>query len=202
MDNHIYMINYFSSSKVQRKIYLPGEPGIWVFVLGDMVVFGLFFAVYFYYRALNPALFLDSQKTLDQNIGAINTLLLMTSSWLVVMGVKTARAKRGSAGSRWFALAFLCGLGFAINKIFEYQAKIESGITLTTNDFYMYYFVLTGIHLGHVIFGLCALVFMWNLSRSHMAGEHDQRSIESCATFWHLVDVLWIVLFPLLYLVS
>jgi nitric oxide reductase NorE protein len=85
-------------------------------------------------------------------------------------------------------------------KYFEWGEKIRSGVTIVTNDFYMYYFMLTGIHLMHVVIGMGVLAFLWNTSR---AGEFDPPNImvmESCASFWHMVDILWVVLFGLLYL--
>jgi nitric oxide reductase NorE protein len=181
------------------KKHIPGEPGVWLFLLGDMVIFGLFFIVFLYHRGQDVALYLESQKILDQNLGIINTLLLLTSSWFVVTGVRTARKDIPCEGI-WFALAFFCGLGFVINKFFEYKAKLRAGITLFTNDFYMYYYIFTGIHLWHVILGLGVLAFMWRLTRLKSPSSRHIAFLEGGASFWHLVDVIWIILFPLLYL--
>ncbi|MEC9357983.1 MAG: cytochrome c oxidase subunit 3 family protein [Pseudomonadota bacterium] len=182
--------------------HLPGELGIWMFILGDMLVFGMFFIVFMHYRALDMAVFLQSQATLNLHLGAINTLLLLTSSWFVVRGVQSARTDPTRPVGRWFALAFLCGAGFGVIKIFEYGEKIGAGITLTTNDFYMYYFVFTGIHFMHVLIGMGILFYMWIRTRAAVTGKGDIAMLESGATFWHLVDLLWIVLFPLLYLIK
>lgn len=184
---------------INKKTHIPGELGIWIFILGDVVVFGLFFTTFLFYRGQNISLYFESQEALNQNIGIINTLLLLTSSWFVVTGVRMARQDVSRAGI-WIALAFLCGLGFVLNKFLEYKEKLQAGATLLTNDFYMYYYMLTGIHLMHVIFGMGILFFMWRLTRLKSLGSQHIAFLEVGASFWHLVDVLWIIMFPLLYL--
>jgi nitric oxide reductase NorE protein len=186
-----------SRERVRR---LPGEAGIWLFILGDVVVFSLFFATFLYYRGREVELFRASQAHLDQRLGLVNTLLLLTSSWLVASGLRAARVAPGRATPLCFLLALLCGVGFVAVKYFEYRAKIAAGLTLTTNDFYMFYYMFTGIHLGHVLIGIGVLAFM---TRAAWAGRVQAGTIghwESGASFWHLVDLLWIVLFALLYL--
>lgn len=182
--------------------HLPGEAGVWVFILGDMLVFALFFATFVYYRAQDVELYLQSQSTLNQGYGVTNTLLMLSSSWFVALAVQSARATLGKLSPAFFALAFLCGSGFVAVKFFEYGEKIRAGVTLTTNDFYMYYYMFTGIHLLHVLIGLGVLVFLWNISRKVASRADSITTLESGASFWHLVDVLWIILFALLYLMK
>lgn len=193
------------------KPHVPGEMGIWIFILGDMVIFGLFFIVFVYNRGLNSDVYLQSQATLNQNYGAINTLFLLASSWFVAMAVNDMRSKVVRLAPLFFTLAMLCGLGFGVVKIIEYQEKISAGITLTTNDFYMYYYIFTGLHFLHALIGMGVLVFLWfkarvavrrNVAKSTVAKENEMMLIESGASYWHMVDLLWIVLFPLLYLMK
>lgn len=184
------------------KRHMPGEEGIWVFIFGDMMVFSLFFITFLYYRGQNPDLFVTSQTHLNQAFGVLNTFFMLTSSWFVAMGVHAARKNLGKLTPICFGLAFLCGLGFAIVKFLEYSEKIRAGITLNTNDFFMYYYMFTGIHFMHVMIGMGVLA---TLGRYSWSGNFDAvklRNIESGASFWHLVDLLWIVLFALLYLVK
>ncbi len=169
--------------------------------MGDMVVFSLFFAVFLFYRNQDIALFTESQQTLNQTLGVCNTLLLLASSWFVAKGVDVARKNPLAPAPQWFLLAFACGFGFGVVKVVEYSEKISAGHTLMSNDFFMYYFVFTGIHFLHVIIGMVVLLLLWQLTRRPMTGPNDIRSLESGGIFWHLVDLLWIVLFPLLYLV-
>ena len=180
--------------------HLPGETGVWVFILGDMLVFAALFITFLYYRGEQVALFAGSQRSLNQHYGALNTFFMLTSSWCVAVAVAVARAARGVAARRWLLAAMACALGFVVVKFFEYRDKIRAGFTLTSNDFFMYYYMLTGLHLMHVLLGLGVLLYLWLDLRRPAAGA-PLRTLESGASFWHMVDILWIVLFALLYLV-
>ena len=122
--------------------------------------------------------------------GAFNTLLLLSRSWFVALAVHAARRSMRVSSKRFFALAFLCGLGFVVIKYFEWGEKIGAGLTLETNDFFMYYYLFTGIHLLHVMIGLGVLAFLWNVAHVSELNESDVNSLESGASFWHLVDIL------------
>lgn len=180
--------------------HVPGEVGIWVFVLGDMTVFAMLFAGFVYYRSEQLALYLQSQAALNQAFGAINTLLLLTSSWFVVMGTDAARRDARGLARRLFVAAFLCGLGFATVKFFEYREKVLQGLTPVVDEFYSFYYMLTGLHLLHVLIGMVVLVFVFLRVGAGIRTPQDCAFLESSATYWHMVDLLWIVLFPLLYL--
>lgn len=190
-------------NKVEKKRHLPGEEGVWVFIIGDMSVFGLFFIVFASYYAQSPELFLQSQAQLNQNFGALNTLLLLSSSWFVVMALKAYRKHLLKLCGRLISLAFLCGFGFGVIKFLEYGEKLDHGITLTTNDFFMFYYVYTGIHFLHLLLGMLVLIFLWFKTRNPNAvvTDKDISTFEGGASYWHMVDLLWIVLFPLLYLI-
>lgn len=181
---------------------MPGEVGIWVFIFGDMMVFSLFFMVFLYYRALDIPTFMSSQALLNLNYGAVNTILLLTSSWFVALGLHSARIAKSKLASQLFSLAFLCGIGFGLVKFFEWGEKIRAGYTLTSNDFFMYYYIFTGIHFLHVIIGLGVLAFLIVKARAGKCAADDIQTYESGGAYWHMVDLLWIVLFPLLYLVK
>lgn len=180
---------------------LPGELGVWIFVLGDMCIFALFFAVYLFYRTEDLPLFLDSQQTLNQNFGALNTVLLLFSSLFVALAVIDVRDQQGNFAPRLLLLGICCGLGFAVVKFFEYGEKLRAGIGISTNDFYMYYYIFTGIHFIHVLIGLVLLSIMFFAARDGITEPTALRMFESGGIFWHMVDLLWIVLFPLLYLI-
>lgn len=181
---------------------MPGEPGIWVFIFGDMLVFSVFFMVFLHARSQNLPLFQDAQPHLNQVFGAINTFLMLTSSWFVASAVHAARHNLGKAVSRCFIGGFLCGALFVVSKFFEYREKLQIGITINTNEFFMYYFVFTAIHLLHVLIGMGVLAFMASYAWSQNFDDAKIRNLESGASFWHVVDLLWIVLFALLYLIK
>ena len=182
--------------------HVPGELGVWMFIVGDLIVFSLFFVTFLYYRGLEVDLFTTSQRHLNQTFGAINTFFMLTSSWFVASAVHAARHRLGKVTPICLLLAMACGAGFAIVKVLEYGEKIGAGITLTTNDFFMYYYMFTGIHFVHVLIGMAVLAFLTRMSWSGQFDATRIRNLESGASFWHLVDLLWIVLFALIYLVK
>lgn len=182
--------------------HLPGEAGVWVLILGDMLMFAIFFATFAYYRAQDVAGFAQSQQMLNKDYGIVNTLLLLTSSLFVVLAVRRARSGQARRVPALFALAGICGLGFMTLKFIEYREKLATGISLLTNDFFMFYFALTGLHAIHVLLGLGVLSYLHVISRTGAFTKEKLAALESGASFWHMVDILWIVLFPLLYLMK
>ena len=183
-------------------VRIPGEAGVWVLIFGDMVVFGLFFVTFVIYRSQNPALYGHAQQLMNQSLGVRNTVLLLTSSWFVALAVRRARLGRSTFVPVLFALAFACGVGFGVTKFLEYGEKIRAGLTLNTNEFYTFYYMFTGIHFVHVLIGMGVLVCLTFISRREVLTEADITMLESGASFWHLVDILWIVLFTLFYLMK
>lgn len=177
--------------------HIPGDSSMWFFVIGDLPIFGAYFVAYMYYRGQQPALFLESQARLNLDIGAANTLVLLTSSLFVALGTSAARDGKTSDGLRLFGIALALGAVFPVLKLFEYVPEIVAGITPGTNLFFMYYFVMTGLHLCHVMLGLVILSFVIRDLRGPAAPKIS--FVETAATYWHMVDVLWLVLFALLY---
>lgn len=180
--------------------HLPGGEGVWVFVYADMAVFAVMFGSFMWDRHHALELFEISRQALNINVGGINTLILLTSSMLVVLGVDALKYGRMNLAPTFFGLAAACGLAFIVSKVFEYSAKFEAGIGLQTNDFFMYYFIMTGIHLGHVVVGTGIVAVLALKSRSERPGG-SMAIYEGGATYWHMVDLLWVCLFPLLYIV-
>jgi nitric oxide reductase NorE protein len=186
------------ATKVERKI--PGEEGLWVFLLGDMGIFALFFGTLLVTRGKHPDMWHLGQSQLHPLVGILNTCLLLTGSYLVVLasrhvGDGTKRA------SRLFLATLACAGGFAVAKATEYVLLINAGHTASTSDFFMYYFVFTGIHLAHLVIGAILMFALSRVVRPETFTERRRRFVECGACYWHMVDLLWLVLFPLLYLV-
>jgi nitric oxide reductase NorE protein len=175
---------------------LPGDLAIWFFILAELLAFAVFFSAYAFARASHVEEFNLYQQTLDRNLGALNTLLLITGSWFVVLAVQAAHRDNRAAIGRNLLLGFLCGGGFLVVKVFEYAAKFGAGISMSTNTFYI---SLTFFHFMHVILGMVILGILWVQARKGVYGAHDAHGLESGAAYWHMVDLLWIVLFPLVY---
>ncbi len=181
---------------------IPGESGTWVFLFGDMAVFGAFFVTFLVERAKAPEVFDAARGTLHLGVGVLNTLVLLTSSLLVVLALNALRAGAGSIATRAAAGAIAFGLVFIALKVFEYISLATAGHGPGANDFYLYYFILTRLHLFHVCLGLAALAFVLTQTRRAELSATRTALVEGAACFWHLVDLLWIFLFALLYLVS
>jgi nitric oxide reductase NorE protein len=179
---------------------LPGDSGVWIFIIADMGAFALFFLLFTVGRVGNPALYEESRQHLNATLGLLNTLILLTSSLFMVRAVEAARREDRGGVSRSLALTILIGLGFAVSKFVEYAAKAEAGISLTTNEFFTYYFVFTGIHFLHFVIGIGALAMMLSKSGRGVLDARFVTWIESVGCYWHMVDLLWIMLFPMLYL--
>lgn len=176
--------------------HIPGEASMWFFVIGDLLIFGVYFVAYMYYRGQDPQLFLQSQARLNLDIGALNSIVLLTSSLFVALGTSAARAGRTADGVRLIGIALALGVAFPVLKLFEYVPEIVAGVTPGANLFFMYYFVMTGMHLCHVLLGIVILAFVIR----NLRGSTPRMSfVETGATYWHMVDILWLVLFALLY---
>ena len=182
----------------QRK--LAGDAGVWFFISADITMFAVLFLLFLVERYRAVALFEQSRLQLDPALGVLNTLILLSSSWLVALAVHSARHGKRAAVSRYLGLGMLVGAGFAVTKIYEYWHKIAAGITLLSNDFFMFYFALTGLHFLHFAIGMVVLAVCWSKSRGDTLDDNFVIWIESSGCYWHMVDLLWIVLVPLLYL--
>lgn len=178
---------------------MAGDLAVWLIILAELLAFGIFFLSFAFARLQDVELFNASQRTLDLRLGGVNTALLITGSWCVVRAIKAVRADACTAGVRWLAAALMCGGGFVAMKIMEYSAKWEAGLDLSTNTFYMFYFLLTGFHFFHVLAAMVFLGILMVKTGQRRYGSNDYHELETGAAFWHMVDLLWIVLFPLIY---
>lgn len=177
--------------------HLQGEGSMWVFVLGDLVIFGVYFIIFMLARARDRGAFLESQQHLNQNIGAVNTLVLLASSWFVARAVHAARSGDHARATRLTTYGGLCGITFLILKVFEWSSEISHGHTLASDGFFAFYFVLTGVHLLHVLMGLIVIGVV--LRELRTSALRRVSMVETGAVYWHMVDLLWLVVFALLY---
>ena len=179
----------------------PGDLAIWVFIFAELLAFGVFFVAYAFARANNVELFNESQQHLNRTSGAINTLVLITSSYFMVRAVAAIKQGLSNSCARWIASAIGLGFVFLAIKIAEFNATFAAGISLSTNTFYMFYLSLTIFHFMHVILGMVILaaVMVKALRGGYSAENHI--GVETGASYWHMVDLLWIILFPLVYVI-
>ncbi|MEO7106973.1 MAG: cytochrome c oxidase subunit 3 family protein [Rhodoferax sp.] len=178
---------------------LRGDLGVWLVILMEMLTFAILFVSFAFARIREVALFNASQATLNLNTGALNTGLLITGSWCVASAVRAVQCNASGVGARWLLGALACSAGFVAVKLTEFSEKLSAGVDLSTNTFYMFYFFLTGFHFLHVMVGMLALVYLWVKTRRGDYDSQNLHALETGAAFWHMVDLLWIVLFPLVY---
>ncbi|PLW68607.1 cytochrome c oxidase subunit 3 family protein [Pseudohalioglobus lutimaris] len=165
---------------------------MWVLILSEMLVFSAFFILFAWQRAQEPALFNASQQLLDPVAGGLNTMVLLTSGLGAALAVQAIAAGNSRRCRQWLTLTMVLGLVFCVIKIIEYADKLGAGLTPETNTFFSYYYLLTAFHLAHVVFGLGLLALAtWHNSREN---------VETVTAFWHMVDLIWVMLYPLLYL--
>ncbi|CAJ1503694.1 cytochrome c oxidase subunit 3 [[Mycobacterium] kokjensenii] len=179
-----------------RRTHLPGDGHMWFMVLGDLFIFGGYFIAYLVFRTRAPEQFLADQQHLNITVGVVNTIVLITSSWLVAQSVQATRS-----GDRATAIALVrsgagCGVLFVVLKIYEWATEIRAGYT-NSSEFFSFYYVLTGVHLFHVGLGLLILGIVIRELRNPRRARVSM--VEQGATYWHMVDLLWVVIFALLY---
>lgn len=184
------------------RLYPPGDLAIWIFILAELLVFGIFFAAYAFARMNHVELFDHYQATLNRDAALINTLALITASYFVVRAVAAIRADDRLGSERWLWGASLMAVAFLIVKSVEYSHHLEQGISLSTNTFYMFYLSLTFFHFMHVILGLVILFALAVKTRAGAYSAQGCSGVESGASYWHMVDLVWLILFPLVYVMG
>jgi nitric oxide reductase NorE protein len=184
---------------IQSQRYPPGDLAIWIFILAELGVFAAFFGAYAFTRMQHVEMFNHYQLTLDRNSALINTLVLITSSYLVVRAVAAIRDGDAGTCARWLWGAVAMGAVFLAVKMAEYAHHIEQGISLSTNTFYMFYLSLTFFHFMHVIMGMVILAAVALKAGRGGYSAEDHTGIETGASYWHMVDLVWLILFPLVY---
>lgn len=185
--------------------------GMWLFLYTEIILFGGLFVLYAVYFAEYTRDFIEGGKELNRLFGVINTVILLVSSFSVAASITAIQKKEKQKAMAGLATAFLCGLVFLVNKYFEWGHKIEHGIfpnseTLLDgppgqNLFFGLYYVITGLHGIHIIIGMTllfiSLVFVWKNKTNHERFAF----LENSGLYWHLVDLIWVFIFPLFYLV-
>ena len=190
--------------KIKNK-YPPGDFAIWIIIYIELLTFGLFFLGYIYSRRADIDLFNSSQLLLDTRAGFVNTIILITSSYFVVKAVdaiKTLDIEEAiQKAQRWLLSAIGLGGIFLVIKMSEFIGKYQDGINLSTNKFFMFYFLLTMFHFMHVILGMIILYNLYQKTKLGGYTKDNHKGLETGASYWHMVDLLWIVLFPLIYVI-
>ncbi|PLW77496.1 cytochrome c oxidase subunit 3 family protein [Cohaesibacter celericrescens] len=171
---------------------LPGDPMMWVLIVSELLVFGAFFLSFAVSRVMEPDSFAQSQSLLDGVLGGINTIVLITSGFLCALALLALEGGKVAKTRMLLSAAIILGGIFCCIKILEYVDKYEQGIGVETNSFFTLFFLMTGFHFMHVLFGMVLLgIGIWRPRHA---------TIETVCAFWHMVDLIWVLLYPLVYL--
>ena len=210
--------SHFKNARVE---FESAHIGTWLFLVQEILFFSALFVAYAIFRFKYPAMFAYGASLLDWRLGALNTIVLIISSFTMVLSVYFAQTNRTKKMLASLTVTFLCALVFMVIKYFEYTHKIHEGtlpsnfFTFTVpseiasqvpdfdklNIFFGLYFCLSGLHGIHVLVGMGLMIWLFIRGRKGHFYDGYYTPIEMVGLYWHLVDIVWIFLFPLLYLI-
>jgi nitric oxide reductase NorE protein len=179
--------------------YPPGGILIWILIMVELITFGIALIVLAAGSREHPGLYHESRMQLNATYGAINTLFLLTSGYFMAVSVHETKLKNFQKSAKNMLWAMMGGWAFIALKSVEYYEKIEHGLTIGHNTFFTFYWLLTAFHVIHVLIGLGILFFMHRNMKKADANP-DILDVEAGASFWHMCDLIWLLLFPVLYL--
>lgn len=209
--------HHFDSAEQE---YQSAKFAFWLFLATEILLFGGIFAAYFFFHGKYPETFKLGGRQLNWILGALNTVVLLVSSYTMAMGVRSAQVSDRRRTVAYLTITCLCALTFLLVKYFEYSKKIGHGLlpgswfdnperdlhgvmadTEFPNLFFSFYWTMTGIHGFHVLVG--AILIVWLILRTRKGHFHEgyYTPVDLVGLYWHIVDLIWIFLFPLLYLV-
>ena len=201
-----------TSQETSHRDYLGAKIGMWLFLFTEILLFGGLFLVYSVYRDAHTQDFHSAAKELSTIIGAINTVILLTSSLTMALSISALQRGERMRSALLQAVTIVLGIAFLINKYFEWSEHIRHGFYPGSTEllakgngqvlFFGLYYVMTGIHGLHVLIGMGLIGFMCILTVKNKISDRDFIKLENTGLFWHLVDVIWIYLFPLFYLIT
>jgi cytochrome c oxidase subunit 3 len=205
------LAHQFDSLEQQKE---SANLGMWLFLAQEILFFGGLFAAYMLYRWPEPEAFAAGSHELDITLGLINTVILIGSSLTMALAVHSAQTDRTKALVRWMLATGGLGLAFLVIKYFEYSAKwhhhlipgpsfhFEPPIGGRAEMFFSLYFAMTGMHALHMIVGIGVLAWLLPRAARGMYNAEYHNPIECFGLYWHFVDIVWIFLFPMLYLIG
>ena len=191
--------------------------GMWVFLVQDIMFFSGLFLVYVIFRSVRPETFAAAHLQLNVVAGGVNTVVLITSSLTMALAVRAAQLGARSAQVRWLMATFLLGMTFLVIKYFEYMEKIHHGLLPGNfydaerhgimlpgepHSYFSVYFLLTGMHGIHVVGGLMVIAWLMLRAKKGHFGSGYHAPVENVGLYWHLVDLAWLFLFPMFYLLK
>ncbi|MBI2346858.1 MAG: cytochrome c oxidase subunit 3 family protein [Deltaproteobacteria bacterium] len=207
----MHVHHHYDSAEQQ---YGSSKLGLWLFLVTEILLFGGLFVGYIMYRGLYPEMFHEAHHHLNRILGSINTVVLICSSFTMAMGVRATQRSDSNRANQFLLATLFFAAMFLVIKYVEYTHKIHEGLLPGAHFhpleamhpkadlFFTLYFLMTGLHGVHVLVGMGLI--LWVLIRSNKGhfDEHYSTPVELTGIYWHLVDLIWIYLFPLFYLIS
>jgi len=183
-----------------RASRIPGGAGIWIFLAVDFTYFTAIFAAFMVDRADRPEAFAAARGTVDVLTGGLNTLLLLSASYVAARALRAMRHDERRAAGRYLLAAAALGVAFVLSKAREWAIELDHGHSPGDGGFYVYYYFAGGMHLLHVLIGLAVLAWLHRRMRTGAAVRAE--AAEAGVVYWHMVDLLWILLFATIYLAA
>jgi len=178
---------------------IPGNIPIWVGILSELTEFGIFFAAYFLAKFYYPEVFSQGPQSLNTGFGVTNTIVLLASSYFMAKAMAFIRLDNRAKCERYLWLAFSCGCLYLIVKTWEFYWNEAQGLSVNTSKFFTVYYYMTFNHFLHVGWASCAILWVIFRLRGKAYCAQEHTGLESLAVYWHMIDLMWILIFPLLY---
>ncbi len=185
---------------VKNIYYPPGGILLWIIIFLELFTFGMALVAMVVYSKDEPEVFHNSRLLLNTTFGLTNTVFLLTSGFFMAKSVQSFKANNNEKSSLYLKLTMLGGFLFLLLKSFEYFEKIEAGLTIGHNTFFTFYWMLTLFHVIHVLVGLVILSSVF-VGLNKKKSKLELEDFEASATFWHMCDLIWLMLFPVIYLI-
>lgn len=206
-----HVAHHFESAEQQ---FESSKLGLWLFLVTEVMLFGGLFVAYIIFRALYPEMFAEAHHHLNKVMGAINTVVLICSSLSMALAVQAVQNNKHAKAVKLMLFTLACAATFMVIKYFEYQAKFEHHLfpnasfdfaafkSTNANLFFSLYFLMTGLHGLHVVIGMGLITWVMIRTRKQQFSDAYYTPVELTGLYWHLVDLIWIYLFPLMYLIA
>lgn len=182
--------------------HLPGDLAMWFFILAELSVFAILILAFAVTQAIKPQMFSESRLLLNTSTGLAMTLSLLTAGLLAALAQEQVRRSRPRHGAVFLLMALLAASVYVVLKLTEYRHLLASGLGIEHNTFFTLYWILTGFHFLHVLLGMVILGWLAERCRRGLYDASKRSGFESGVLYWHMVDLIWVMLFPLVYVLS
>jgi len=191
-----------SETATRAPTHLPGDLAMWFFILAELSVFAILILAFAVTQALHPQLFHDSRQLLNSSTGLAMSLSLLTAGFFAALGQEQVRQAHARHGAWSLLAALLSACVYVALKLGEYGHLSAQGLGMEYNLFFTLYWILTGFHFLHVLLGMLILGWLAERCRRRAYTTTDHSGLESGVLYWHMVDLIWVLLFPLVYVLN